>query len=97
MKTVNIDGQKMLTREAAFKTLKRELGLPERCGNNLDALWDVLTELSQPIQVNFAHSEDMVEALAPYGIKLLQTLIEASIKNPNFKFSIDWGDPESDE
>lgn len=97
MKTVNIDGKNMLTREAAFKTLKRELALPERCGNNLDALWDVLTELSQPIQLNFAHSEDMVEALAPYGIKLLQTLIEASIKNPNFKLNIDWGDPESDE
>ena len=96
MKTVNIDGQKMLTREAAFRTLKRELALPERCGNNLDALWDVLTELGQPIQLNFAHSEDMVEALAPYGIKLLQTLIEASIKNPNFKLNIIWT-PDEEE
>lgn len=97
MKTVNLDGLKMLTRADAFKVLKRELALPEHCGNNLDAIWDCLTELSEPIQVNFAHSEDMVEALAPYGVKLLQTLIEASIKNPNFKLVIEWSPDEDEE
>jgi len=96
MKNVSIDGQKMLTRDAAFAELRRALNCPPTCGKNLDALWDFLTDLSQPVTLTFAHNEDMVEALAPYGIKLLQTLIEASIKNPNFKLIIDWGDPEED-
>lgn len=97
MKTVNLDGQRMLTRPDAFKELKRALSIPERCGANLDALWDFLTDLSEPTTATFAHSEDMVEALAPYGIKLLQTLIEASIKNPNFKLKIEWEEDENEE
>ena len=97
MKNIAIDGQKMLTREAAHAELKRALRFPEHYGKNLDALWDFLTEISEPTTLTFTHNEDMVEALAPYGIKLLQTLIEASIKNPNFKLVIDWEDDESDE
>lgn len=92
----HIDGQKMLTRENAFKELKRALSLPARCGTNLDALWDYLTSLGTPVTLTFSHSEDMVEALEPYGLKLLQTLIEAAIKNPNFKLSIDWEEEEDE-
>lgn len=97
MKNITLDGQKMLTREAAHAELKRAFHFPEHYGKNLDALWDFLTEISEPTTLTFTHNEDMVEALAPYGLKLLQTLIEASIKNPNFKLIIDWGDEESDE
>ena len=57
-----------------------------------DALYDFLTEIGEPTEATFEHSEDMVEALAPYGLKLLQTLIEASIKNPNFKLKIAWSE-----
>lgn len=97
MKNIAIDGQKMLTREAAHAELKRAFRFPEHYGKNLDALWDFLTEICEPTTLTFTHNEDMVEALEPYGIKLLQTLIEASIKNPNFKLEIDWEDDESDE
>lgn len=96
MKNASIDGLKMLTRADAFKELKRALAIPERCGSNLDALWDYLTELSEPVSLSFAHSEDMVEALEPYGLKLLQTLIEAAIKNPNFKLNIEWEEDSDD-
>ena len=97
MKNVSIDGKNMLTRDAAFSELRRALSCPPTCGKNLDALYDFLTDVSQPVTLTFTNNADMVEALAPYGIKLLQTLIEASIKNPAFKLVIDWGDAESDE
>ena len=96
MKNASIDGQKMLTRDAAYAELRRALNCPPACGKNLDALFDFLTDISQPVTLTFTNNADMVEALAPYGIKLFQTLIEASIKNPNFKLEIDWGDPEED-
>lgn len=97
MKNIHLDGQNMTTREAAHAELKRVFGFPASYGKNLDALFDYLTDISQPVTLTLTNNADMVEALAPYGLKLLQTLIEASIKNPNFKLEIDWGDPESDE
>ena len=90
MKQIHLDGQRMLTRDNAHAELARAFGFPAHYGKNLDALWDFLTELGSPVTATFEHSEDMVEALEPYGLKLLQTLIEASIKNPNFKLQVIW-------
>ena len=91
MKQITLEGQRMLTRENAHAELARAFKFPAHYGKNLDALYDFLTEIDTPECV-FQHSEDMVEALEPYGLKLLQTLIEASIKNPNFKLKIAWSE-----
>jgi len=96
MKQIKLDGQRMLTRDNAHAELARAFGFPAHYGKNLDALYDVLTDLA-PTECVFEHSEDMVEALAPYGLKLLQTLIESSIKNPNFKLKIAWEKDEDGE
>ena len=93
MNQVHLDGQRMLTREKAHAELAKAFKFPAHYGKNLDALYDFLTELA-PTECVFEHSEDMVEALEPYGLKLLQTLIEAAIKNPAFKLKIVW---EKDE
>ena len=97
MKQIKLDGLKMLTRDNAHAELARAFNFPAHYGKNLDALWDFLTELSEPVSLVFEHSEDMVEALEPYGLKLLQTLIEASIKNPNFKLQVIWEPDDDDE
>lgn len=91
MKQITLEGQRMLTRENAHAELARAFKFPAHYGKNLDALYDFLTEIDTTECV-FQHSEDMVEALEPYGLKLLQTLIEASIKNPNFKLKIAWSE-----
>ena len=97
MKQILLDGQRMLTRDNAHAELARAFKFPAHYGKNLDALYDFLTEIGEPTEATFEHSEDMVEALAPYGLKLLQTLIEASIKNPNFKLKIAWEKDEDGE
>lgn len=89
MKQIKLEGHQMLTRDNAHAELARAFGFPAHYGKNLDALYDALTDLG-PTECVFEHSEDMVEALEPYGLKLLQTLIEASIKNPDFKLQIAW-------
>ena len=96
MKQIKLEGQRMLTRDNAHAELARAFGFPAHYGKNLDALYDVLTDLGET-ECIFEHSEDMVEALAPYGLKLLQTLIEASIKNPKFKLKIAWEKDEDGE
>ena len=93
MKQIKLDGQRMLTRDKAHAELARAYGFPAHYGKNLDALYDALTDLND-VECVFEHSEDMVEALAPYGLKLLQTLIESSISNPAFKLKIAWEEDE---
>lgn len=97
MKHITIDGTKMLTKPAAHAELKRLFNFPPHYGANLDALWDALTELSTPVSATFIHSDAMVEAIGPDGLSILQTIIEAAIKNPALKLEIDWGEEEDDE
>lgn len=79
-----IDGSVMLTREAAHCELRRALDLPEYYGNNLDALWDMLTALSGSVALE--HVPDMLNALGAYGCRLLQTMYEAAGKNGRLQF-----------
>lgn len=96
MKHITIDGTKMLTKPAAHAELKRAFSFPPHYGANLDALWDMLTELTGPVTATFVHSESMVEALGPDGLSILRTIIEAAIKNPGFKLEIAWEEEEDE-
>ena len=97
MKQITLDGAKMRTKPAAHAELKRALKFPPHYGANLDALWDMLTEISEPVTVTFVNSDLMVESIGPDGLSILQTIIEAAIKNPNFKLVVDWGDEEEED
>ncbi len=47
-----IDGQNVSSMEAFYGELKRQLSFPLHFGNNLDALWDVLTtDIEGPIRI----------------------------------------------
>lgn len=81
-----IDGANMLTRRAAHEELARVLGFPEWYGANLDALWDLVSTMKA--EVVMVRSEVMLGELEVYGSKLIQTLIEASAENPDFRFTL---------
>lgn len=73
-----LDGKKMVTKEAAHAYLKETFGFPAHYGNNLDALYDCLTERNV-MEIEVEHTEEMLTALGRYGEKLLQVL--ADVKN----------------
>lgn len=73
-----LDGKKMVSKEAAHAYLKETFGFPAHYGNNLDALYDCLTERNV-IEIEVEHTEEMLTALGRYGEKLLQVL--ADVKN----------------
>ena len=68
-----LDGKKMVSRKEAHEYLKETFGFPEYYGENLDALHDCLTEMTD-VEVEFLNTDDMLEALGKYGEKLFQVL-----------------------
>ncbi|WP_300598684.1 barstar family protein [Niabella sp.] len=56
MKTIIFDFDRIGTEEDFYKTAVKQLALPDFFGNNLDALYDVLTgSIELPVTIQFVH------------------------------------------
>ena len=88
MKTVWLNGRKMITAKSTQYYLKRKLNLPSYYGGNLDALWDVLSTISEPLQVNLLFRVQMTKNLGRYSDDLIQVFQEAEKANSNLIFKL---------
>ena len=84
MMTVQLDGALMTTREELHDYLAEQLRLPEHYGRNLDALFDLLTEISEPVTISLINSD----ALGNYGAQVLSVLHDAAAENGCLTISI---------
>ena len=82
MRRVVLDGKLMQSRKALHDYLARILELPSYYGANLDALHDVLTELSEDTELVVTDSLEMQEALGTYGDTLIRVLQDSAEENP---------------
>ena len=80
---VFLEGKAMSSREAAHDHLAQVLNLPGYYGRNLDALYDLLLEISQETEIALQDPALVVHFLGKYGEALLSTLQEAAEENPN--------------
>ena len=60
---ITIDGLAMKKKEDFYQNIKEELDVPEYFGNNLDALYDFLTEQPDILQMKFLHYNMMQSQL----------------------------------
>ena len=81
-----LDGKAMTDRVAVHTHLAQRLELPEYYGRNLDALYDVLSELTGEILLE--DSAAVIEQLGRYGESLLATMREAAEANPGLHVTI---------
>lgn len=81
MRTYFLDCSNMVPREQTHPYLKQALSLPDYCGNNLDALFDCLTEMNEPTVFRFSHLNDL-QQLGDYGLRLVETFRDAAEENP---------------
>lgn len=74
---ITLDACCMGSRKEAHTYLKEKMNFPEYYGNNLDALYDCLTEIEET-EVEFIHAEQAQE----YFEKVERTFLKAAERNP---------------
>ena len=80
--TVILEGKAMTDRVSAHSHLAERLELPTYYGRNLDALYDVLTEIGKETEIVLTDPAAVVEQMGKYGEALLATMQEAAEENP---------------
>lgn len=91
MNYVILDGGEMATKEIAHTYLVAKLQLPDYYGRNLDALWDLLSTMSEPIKIILINEEKLMGYLGDYGSSLVEVLCDAAEENENISFEMTKG------
>ena len=85
---VIIDGRKMTDKATLHTYLKEQCKFPEYYGNNLDALYDVLTDREDPLEIRLENVQELKEILCGYGEAFIETLQDAAAENKNLTIVI---------
>lgn len=87
MEKIILDGAKMTDKTAAHEHIAEMMGFPQWYGNNLDALWDMLSERDEA-EIELTATAAMLSALGTYGCRLLSCFFDAAAENPRILFSV---------
>ena len=90
MKTIIIDFSECKYPMDLHNEIREKLELPEWYGNNLDALWDMLTgfiETPINIKVIFKPENKAAENLKESVLKIIETFEEAAEEDEEIKFN----------
>lgn len=89
MRDIILDGLEMTTKEAAHTYMKTKFEFPMYYGNNLDALWDLLSTYGEPICIHLFNQEALVTSLESYGEALIKVFEDAAKETENITFKIE--------
>lgn len=85
MDEIFLDCNKMTSKSEAHKYIKEMLNFPQYYGNNLDALWDILSAKSKMTSIFLLNKEVLQENLGKYGELLIGVFKDAVDVNSNIK------------
>ena len=85
---VILNGNDMITKKSTHLYLKEHLPLPSYFGNNLDALWDVLSCYSEHLDITLNNKEELIKNLGDYGEAIIKVLTDAARENDNILFDV---------
>ena len=78
---IRLDGRAMTDRGETHRYLKDRFGFPDYYGNNLDALYDLLTEIGMPTKIILTETAALLAAQGDYGRALLNVFEDADTNN----------------
>ena len=90
MRTCYLDCRDMTDRAALHACLREALSLPDWYGNNLDALYDCLSEPGEETTIVVTHTQALDRLEGDYGRRFLDTLVDASRENPALRVLAYW-------
>lgn len=88
MKNIIINGKHMTNRQTVHLYLKYKLDLKDYYGNNLDALWDVLSDYDVSLKICLINKDVMIKELNGYGQSIIDLFQDVSKENKNIAFKI---------
>ncbi|TWH79342.1 barstar family protein [Sedimentibacter saalensis] len=86
MKEIILDGKEMIDKTAAHKYIKKQMNFPDYYGENLDALWDLLSTTSTSTTIYLINEHEIINNLGEYGNLLLEVFQDASFENDSICF-----------
>ncbi len=81
MIAVTLDGEEITDKQQLHKIFRDGLNLPDYYGENLDALYDVLSTCSEKIEITILNEEQLCSNIPFYGKRLLSMLRIAAEEN----------------
>ena len=88
MKNIIINGKCMTNRKTVHMYLKSKLDIKDYHGNNLDALWDVLSNYDIKVKICLINQEVLISELSNYGQSIIDLFNDVSKENENISFKV---------
>lgn len=88
MKYYILFGDRFLSREEAYAYLARVFDFPSSFGANLDALWDVLTDIKD-CEIEINNAREIPRLMGDYGLKMLDLFGDLA-KEGYMNVTINW-------
>lgn len=89
MKDITIDCRGFIPRSDLHKAFSDALSFPDHYGNNLDALHDCLTEISEETRIRLLHWGDAETNLGNYARSTKRAILDAASANPHLAVLFD--------
>ena len=89
MKDITIDCRGFIPRSDLHRAFASALSFPDHYGNNLDALHDCLTDITEPTRIRLANWAAAEESLGPYARSAKRAILDAAVENKNLAVIFD--------
>lgn len=89
MKEITIDCRGFVPRSDLHRAFADALAFPDHYGNNLDALHDCLTDISEETRIFLVNWADAEERLGSYARSAKRAILDAALENQNLAIIFD--------
>lgn len=83
MKEIIINGKNIIDRASFHRYMKEGLNLGDYYGENLDALWDILSPYSEQVLIRIINQNLLEENLGQYGKSIVDLFLDLEEENYN--------------